>query len=122
MRRVVQGVVVAATLAGTALAVGSCAYLPEAPQGLEGGQADDFIALPVRAWLLRDDVRAVTMAGCLVEPCSARMGVAVFDMSGNAARDIGRAVADPERVRADILRRDREDRTPARAGGNAVRG
>jgi hypothetical protein len=120
VRRVAQRGALAAALVGSALVAGSCAYLPEAPQGLEGRQADDFIALPVRAWLLRDDVRPVTMAGCLVEPCSARVGVAVFDMTGNAARDIERAVAEPERVRADVMRRDREDRTANRAGAIAV--
>jgi hypothetical protein len=97
---------------GLALTLSSCAYLAEPPAGLD--QADDFIALPVRAWLLRNDVRAITVAGCLVEPCTARVGVGVFEMTGAAASDIARAVADPERVRADILRRDREDRNPQR--------
>ncbi len=78
---------------GALAGLSACALLPEPIEGVE--RADEFIAFPVRAWMVRDDVRPISVAGCLVEPCAARVGLGVFDMTGAARQGVQRIVERP---------------------------
>lgn len=97
---------------GALAGLSACALLPEPIEGVE--RADEFIAFPVRAWMVRDDVRPISVAGCLVEPCAARVGLGVFDMTGAARQGVQRIVERPALLAADIAERDGRDRTEAR--------
>jgi hypothetical protein len=95
----------AASLAG-------CIYSPQQVAGLDPNDA--WTSLPLRAWLAEERGEAEAIAACFGGECRDRIGVGVFLLKGEAARDARAVLDDPRRLVTDLRARERRDENEKR--------
>ena len=99
------------------VALGSCAYVPVAVEGVQpreqGPDRSDnpWLFVPVGAWITRDSVTPIAVGSCAGEACPSRIAVAVVEVRGAEARALQRTLAQPATLARSIEAANRRRRT-----------
>lgn len=95
-----------------AVSLAGCVYMPRQVAGLDPNDA--WTSLPLRSWLAEERGEAEAIAACFGGECRDRIGVGVFVLKGEAARDARAVLDDPRRLTADLRARERRDESEKR--------
>lgn len=102
------------TLAAAALLAG-CLSGPRLVAGLP--DETGWLVLPVEDWAANERGEPEGLAACLASSCADRLMVSVVTLRGEAAEEARAVLADPRRLAAFLVARDRADENEARRAG-----